>query len=333
MTKKSTSHKTLVGLFIVLGTIILLAALYFIGHRQHIFSKNMQLYAVFQNVNGLQLGNNVRYSGINVGTVSNIEMINNKAIIVEMMIEEKTATFIKKDAIASIGSDGLVGSMVINIVPGATNLQTVISKDTIISYSKIGADEMLSTFGKTNKNAALLTSDLLEITGKVLEGKGTLGALIIDSLLTRDIRSTLVNLKQTTDGANRLIGSLNYKFSKIDMEESTVGVLMTDTIVGNQVRNVFLQLESSSSNISEATKTLNTIVSEMSTTESTFNYLTKNETLPKTIDSTMLEIKEASQKLNKNMEALKHNFFFRGYFNKQARIEKRNKKNKEDNED
>jgi phospholipid/cholesterol/gamma-HCH transport system substrate-binding protein len=333
MTKKSTSHKTSVGLFVVLGTLILLAALYFIGKRQHIFSNNIQLYAVFQNVNGLQLGNNVRYSGINVGTVINIEMVNNRKIVVEMMIEENTATFIKKDAMASIGSDGLVGSMVINIIPGKKNLQTVISTDTITSYSKISADDMLSTLSITNENAALLTADLLQITGKILEGEGALGALINDSLMTQDIRATLVNLKQTTYGANRLVGSLNYKFSKIDMEESAVGILLNDTIVGNQIRNVFLQLESSSSNISEATKMLNSMVSEMNTAESAFNYLTKNETLPKTIDSTMLEIKEASQKLNENMEALKHNFFFRGYFKKQARIEKRNKKIKEDNED
>lgn len=306
--QKLTSHKTRLGLFVILGTCVLLAALYFIGNRQHLFSSNMQLYAVFQNVNGLQLGNNVRYSGINVGTVSSIEMINNKEIIVQMIVDEKTGAFIKKDAIASIGSDGLVGSMVINIIPGKENLQTVISTDTITSYNSIGTDDMLSTLNVTNENAALLTTDLLKITNKILKGEGALGALITDSLLTQDIRATLVNLKETTNGANKLIGSLNYKFSKIDMKESAVGVLLTDTIVGNQAKTVFLELENSSIKISEATKMLSDMISEINTAESTFNYLTKDETLPKTIDSTMLEIKEASQKLNENLEALKHNF-------------------------
>ncbi|WP_452228076.1 MULTISPECIES: MlaD family protein [unclassified Lacinutrix] len=329
--QKSISHKTRLGFFVILGTGILLAALYFIGNRQYLFSNNMQLYAVFKNVNGLQLGNNVRYSGINVGTVSGIEMINNKEIIVEMMVDDKTGVFIKKDAIASIGSDGLVGSMVVNITPGKENLQTVISTDTITSSSNIGTDEMLSTLNVTNENAALLTADLLKITNKILNGEGALGALISDSLLTQDIRTALINLKQTTNGANTLIGSLNNKVSKIDMEESAVGVLLTDTIVGNQAKNVFLQLENSSIKISEATKMLTDMISEINTTESTFNYLTKNEALPKTIDSTMLEIKEASEKLNENMEALKHNFFFRGYFRKQEKIEKRNNKVQEGN--
>jgi phospholipid/cholesterol/gamma-HCH transport system substrate-binding protein len=327
--QKSATHKTRVGIFVVLGTIVLISALYFIGNRQHIFSNNIDVYAVFQNVNGLQLGNNVRYSGINIGTVGAIEMIDETTIIVLMMVEEKTGAFIKKDAIATIGSDGLVGSMIINIIPGKENLHRIITGDTIPTYSKIGADDMLSTLNVTNENAALLTADLLKITNNILEGEGALGALITDSTLTRDIRVTLANLKKTTDGANKLMGTINYKLSKIDMEKSAVGVLLTDSIVGNQAKNMFIQLESSSIKISEATEILSHMVSEMSTAESTFNYLTTDEALPKTIDSTMTQLKEASQKLNENMEALKHNFFFRSYFKKLEREAKKNKVAKE----
>ncbi len=326
MNKKSDSHKTRVGLFIVLGTIILVAALYFIGKRQHIFSKNIEVYAVFHNVNGLQLGNNVRYSGINIGTVGNIEMVGEGAIVVKMLVDEKTGAFIKKDAIATIGSDGIVGSMVVNILPGDKNLPVITAGDTIPTNSKVGMDDMLTTLSVTNENAALLTADLLKITKQVLEGEGALGALLTDAEMTKDIKATLHNLKKTTDGADRLIGSLNYKFSKIDMEESAVGVLLNDTIVGNQVEQMITNLEQSSMTITEATQQLETMISEINTAESTFNYLTKDETLPKTIDATMQEINEASQKLNENMEALKHNFLFRGYFRKQERLKRKQAK-------
>jgi phospholipid/cholesterol/gamma-HCH transport system substrate-binding protein len=255
-------------------------------------------------------------------------MIEEATIVVQMMVEEKTAAFIKKDAIATIGSDGLVGSMVINILPGKENLQAIISGDTIQTYSKIGADDMLSTLNVTNENAALLTADLLEITNKILKGEGALGALITDSSLTKDIRATMTNLKHTTEGTNRLIGSLNHKFSKIDMEESALGILLTDTLIGNQIERLIFNLENSSENISKTTQQLETIISDINTAESTFNYITKDERLPKIIDSTMLEIKEASQKLNENMEALKHNFLFRSYFKKQEReAEKKDKTN------
>jgi phospholipid/cholesterol/gamma-HCH transport system substrate-binding protein len=324
--KKSASHKTRVGLFVVLGTLILVAALYFIGNRQHIFSKNIQVYAVFHNVNGLQLGNNVRYSGINVGTVGKIEMTKEANIVVQMMVEEKTAKFIKKDAIATIGSDGLVGSMVVNILPGKENLSVIVSGDTIATYSKIGADDMLSTLNVTNENAALLTSDLLKITNKILKGEGALGALITDSLLSEDIRLTLMNLRRTTDGTNGLIELLNRKFSKIDMKESAMGVLLTDTLIGNQVEQVVINLEQSSADILKATNLLNEMISEINTSESTFNYLTKEGELPKTIDSTMIEINQAAQKLNENMDAMKDNFLFRSYFRKQEREAKKQAK-------
>src|SRR5690554_1169462 len=72
--RTQTTQKIRVGIFVVVGTIILVLALYFIGSRQHIFSRNIALYAVFDNVSGLQIGNNVRYSGINLGTVTKIEM-------------------------------------------------------------------------------------------------------------------------------------------------------------------------------------------------------------------------------------------------------------------
>lgn len=320
---KSGGQKIKVGIFVVVATMILVAALYFIGNRQHIFSKNIQLYAVFQNVNGLQLGNNVRYSGINVGTVTKIEMVNEAKIVIQMMVEEKTGMFIKKDAVATIGSDGLVGSMVVSILPGNKNLAVIHSGDTISSYSKIGPDDILSTLNVTNENAALLTSDLLKITNKILAGEGALGALITDSVLTKDLQQTLHSLKLTAQGTDRAVANLNHLLGKIDLKESAAGRLFTDTVLGNQVQRVFSNLEQTSVDISKTTHTLNQMLSEINEKESTLNYLTKDERLPLQIDSTIISIKEAADKLNENMEALKHNFFFRGYFKKQEREAKK----------
>jgi len=106
------------GIFVVFGTLLLVTAAYLIGNRQNMFGKTIPISALFKDANGLQNGNNVRFSGINVGTVNKIEMINDTTIRVHMIIEEKMQNHIKKDAVATIGSDGLVGSMLINIVPG-----------------------------------------------------------------------------------------------------------------------------------------------------------------------------------------------------------------------
>ena len=326
---KSTSQKIKVGIFVVLGTILLIAALYSIGKRQHIFSKNIELYASFGNVNGLILGNNVRYSGINVGTVSKIEMIDEGTITIQMMVEEKTARFMKKDAIASIGSDGLVGSMVVNIIPGKdAGARPVAAGDTIQSYSKIGADDMLSTLNTTNENAALLTADLLKITNKILEGKGTLGALVTDTLLAQDLRQTVIALKETTNGTSAAIARINALIAKVDYDESAAAVLLTDTVAANQLKTLFSKLESSGRDINAITTNLDEYVREIKTGKGTVNYLTQDEVLVKNIDSTIINIKQAAEKLNENMEALKHNFLLRGYFRKLERQERREAKEK-----
>lgn len=323
---KSTSQKIKLGVFVILGTLILIAALFFIGSRQHLFTKNIPVFAQFENVNGLQIGNNVRYSGINVGTVSKIEMLAESKIVVQMMVEESTAKFIKKDAVATIGSDGLVGSMVINILPGKENLSSVTPGDTIETYSRIGADDMLSTLNQTNENAALLTSDLLKITNKILESRGTLGVLVSDTILAQDIKLTLNNLKETSEQTTLAMQKINRELASIDFKESIAGTLLSDTVARNRLENIIISLDSSSNEISGITKNVDAMIMEIKEGEGALNYLTQDKILVENVDTMMVNFKESSIKLNENMEALKHNFFFRGYFRKLERKKKREAK-------
>ncbi|MCP9200162.1 MlaD family protein [Gramella sp. GC03-9] len=322
--EKSTSQKIKLGVFVSLGSILLIAALYFIGNRQHLFTRNMAVFAEFENVNGLQIGNNVRYSGINVGTVSKIEMIGDSRIIVQMMVEENTARFIKRDAIASIGSDGLVGSMVVNILPGQEDLKAISAGDTIKTYSRIGADDMLSTLNVTNENAALLTSDLLKITEKILEARGTLGVLVSDTTLARDIQVTLANLKETSAQTSRAMRKINTELARINIQESVAGTLLSDTLSGDRIENVIRNLDSASSQIIDITARVNSMITEIKEGEGALNYLSQNRELVENIDTTMLNIKQSSVKLNENMEALRHNWLFRGYFRKLERQQRKN---------
>ena len=326
---KTVSQRIKLGVFVVVGTLVLIAALYFIGNRQHLFTSNMTVFSEFENVNGLQIGNNVRYSGVNVGTVSKIEMLEESRILVQMMVEEATGSFIKKDATATIGSDGLVGSMVINILPGKEDLVSIDSGDTIASYSRIGADDMLSTLNVTNENAALLTSDLLKITDKILEGKGTLGVLVSDSTLAKDIQLTLASLKETSRQTTIAMNKINRELKHINFRESLAGTLLADTLSRNRMENIIIELDSSSSNILQITKNVESIVNGIKNGEGALDYLTQNEELVKNIDTTLVNIKESSVKMNENMEALRHNFLFRGYFRKLERQEKREARQKD----
>ncbi len=321
--KKSASQKLKLGIFVVLGTMLLIAALYSIGNRQNLFGDNIKIMTQFTNVNGLELGNNVRYSGINVGTVSKIKMINDTQIIVEMLIKESIGKHIKKDAVATINSDGLVGNMIVNILPRESKKLPVASGDTIQSFSKIGTDDMLTTLNVTNENAALLTADLLKITTEIIDGKGTLGLLINDSIMAKDLKLTIYELRKASTGASQAITELNTIISSINQNESVAGVLLSDSLSGQKMKTIVSNLEQSSVEITEVSKNLNVVLKDIKEGKGALNYLANDPVLVKNIDSTMNSIKEGTYRFNQNMEALKHNFLFRGYFKKMEKEKKK----------
>ncbi|MDP3354039.1 MAG: MlaD family protein [Flavobacteriaceae bacterium] len=314
--EKSATQKLNLGIFVVIGTLILVSVLYFIGNRQNLFGKIFKVSAVFNNVNGLQLGNNVRYSGINVGTVKGITMINDSTICVDMVIEEKILPHLKKNAVAAVGSDGLVGSMIINIVPGKELSSQLKSGDTIKSYMRITSNDMMSTLNTTNENAALLTSDLLKITEAINRGEGTFGMLLKDSILASNIYYTIKNLKTISNKTTKTIDEINKIITAINYDQSIAAVVLSDSISAKKVKSIIDNLEMSSKDINKVVSNLNDVVVNIKQGKGTLNYMVKDTVLVKNIDETVKNIKEGSVRLNENLEALKHNFFFRGYFKK-----------------
>lgn len=316
--KQTTSQKIRLGLFVIIGLLIFIVAVYFIGDKQKIFGKTNHLKVVFNNVNGLQIGNNVRYSGVNSGTVRGINMINDSIIEVDMIIDNTLFSHIKKDAVAVIGSDGLVGSMIINIIPGKGAALPVEPGDEIKSLNRVRPDELLNTLGITNKNAALLTADLLKITSEINKGKGTVGLLIKDSLLAKDLKETMQYLKITGKVTTESVMKLNRLIGSLDNKNNVIGVLK-DTAVANNIKTIVNNLDKSSTEINKVVSNLNSTVTNIKEGKGAINYLSNDPKLVLRIDSTMTNIKEASSRLNENMEALKHNFLFRSYFKKQAK--------------
>lgn len=316
--EKTTSQKMRLGLFVISGLLIFIIAAYFIGNKQNMFGKTVHLNAVFNNVNGLQLGNNVRFSGINIGTVRGIEIVNDSAIRVVMYIDNKIFKHIKKDAVASITSDGLVGNMIINIIPGKAKGAPVEPGDVIQSSNRVRTDEMLSTLNITNENAALLTVDLLRITKEITQGKGTIGLLINDTLMAKDLKETMHYLKLSSKGTSESVQKLNQLITLLNRNDNLIGVLK-DTAVANKIKHIVQNLDKSSTEIDKVVTNLNATIVNIKEGKGAINYLSNDPKLVKKIDSTMTNINEASSRLNQNMEALKHNFLFRGYFRKQEK--------------
>ena len=205
--------------------------------------------------------------------------------------------------------------MIVNIFPGKGNAQSVVEGDVLQSYGKASTDEMLKTLDVTNKNAALLTYDLLKITNEINQGKGTIGLLLKDSLMSKDLKETIFNLKETTRGTAESVANLNKMILSLNQKDNVIGVL-NDKDVALKMKTIITNLEKSSVEIDKVVTNLNATVVNIKDGKGALNYLSNNPELVQKIDSTMNNINKASIKLNEDLEALKHNFLFKGYFKK-----------------
>ncbi|MBZ9631431.1 MlaD family protein [Salegentibacter sp. LM13S] len=327
--KSNSSQNIKLGILIVSGLIIFTLGVFFIGNKQNLFGDSILVSSVFKNVNGLQSGNNVRYSGVNVGTIKELKFLNDTAICVDMLINREAGNLIKYSSVATINSDGLVGSMVLNILPtNKTPSRTIEEGDTLASLSQVATADMLNTLSKTNENAALLTEDLLKITNSINAGKGVLGNLLKNETLAKNIQESAANLNQTTRSAKSGLAKLNSILNEVDYENSVAGLLLSDSTAQNSFSTIIEDLQSTSSQIKEISADLGQFSNNLNSEKGVLNYVVKDTSFVNNLDQSMENIEEATHRFNQNMEALKHNILFRGYFRKlerqKAREEKQN---------
>ena len=276
---KSDSGQNLkLGILIVAGLTIFTLGVYFIGNKQNLFGDSIMLSSVFKNVNGLQLGNNVRYSGVNVGTVKNIKFLNDTAICVDMLIDRESGNLIKHSSLATINSDGLVGSMVLNILPNSeVSSRTIKEGDTLESLSQVATADMLNTLNQTNENAALLTADLLKITNSINAGEGVLGDLLKNETLAQNIQESAANLNETTNSAREGLNKLNRILNAVDYENSVAGLLLSDSTAQKSFSNIIEDLKTTSSQIKEISADLGEFSNSLNSEKGALNYVVKDK--------------------------------------------------------
>jgi phospholipid/cholesterol/gamma-HCH transport system substrate-binding protein len=212
MDTQTQKFKIRLGLFIAGGLTLFVLAIFIIGKQKNLFSPVFKLTSTFSNVSGLQVGNNIRFSGINVGTVDNISIINDSTVKVNMLIKKDVKQFIKSDCEVAIGSEGLIGDRLLVITQGSSDAKLVKEGQQLASAEPVELDAIMASLQVTAENAEIISQQLAEIMFKLNSGEGTLGRLIQDTTIAENFSQTMVNIKRSSKGLDENMNAAKENF-------------------------------------------------------------------------------------------------------------------------
>jgi len=316
----------IVGIFIFLGIAIFIITVLTLGSQHKTFEKSITISAVFDDVNGLQKGNNVWFSGVKIGTIKKISLAGNSRVNVIMNIEEHSHQFIRKNAKAKISTDGLIGNKIVVIYGGSPQTPEVETGD-VLGIDKLPTtDEMMNTLAKNNDNFLEITNGFKVISKRLVDGQGTIGKLMTDETLVNNLDATANTLKRTSLNLEKVSSNVAAYTAKLSSQGSLANDLITDTVIFNKLRSTVQQLQ-------QVAETSKSIMDNLKTSTNTFNEGLNNKNAPvgmllhdeqaaTNIKITLKNLQAGTKKLDEDLEALQHNFLLRGFFRKKARNEK-----------
>ena len=324
MNESPNKRTVIVGLFIFLGLAFLVMGILMVGNLHETFKSKMQLVSLFDNVNGLQKGNNIWFSGVKIGTVGEISIVDKTCVLVRLKVEKEAENYIRKDAKVKISTDGLIGNKVIIIFGGSSDYKAVKEGDTLTVEKTLSTEDILKTLQKSNENLLAITTDFKSVSKKLTTSEGTIGKLLNDNSLYDNVNSVAVSLNRATVKANNLIESLRKFSAKLNDKGTLANELVSDTIVFSSIKKSALELH-------QMTKTANEVVTNLkvaSTNSKTpIGVLLHDEETGSDLKKTIKNLESSSLKLDEDLEAIQHNFLFRGYF-KKKNAQKNSQKNK-----
>jgi phospholipid/cholesterol/gamma-HCH transport system substrate-binding protein len=298
MNTHSQNFKVRLGLFVIGGLAIFVLAIFIIGKQKNLFNPVFKLTTTFYNVSGLQVGNNIRFSGINVGTVNGIKIINDSTVRVEMIVRKEIKQFIKSDSEVAIGSEGLIGDRLLIITQGSLRSSEVREDQELVSSEPVEMDDIIVSLKVTAENVEVVTAQLAQTMLTINRGEGTLGKLLQDSTIAQNIDQTIANFKKSSEGLDETI-----ELTKV---------------------NVFAFMESlkvTAGKTEIASQQLGEIMTQINSGEGTIGKLIQDTTMAYNLNETLINLSSSSKGLDETIEGLKHTFLLRRYFRKKAERE------------
>ena len=319
-------RQIIVGLFIIVGIAILIITIFTLGGQKKTFVKSIKINAIFDNVGGLIKGGNIWFSGVKIGTVKNIGFYGDSKVIVSMSIDKAVQPHIHKDAFAKIGSDGLIGNKIIIIYNSDTTKPSVDPNDFLQVESVLSTDDMLATLQKNNKNLIEITQNFKSISKKIDSGQGLIASLLNDPKMTKKLKSsiddlgtTVANFKSVSSNSKLVIANLQNFTGKINQPGNSINDIVEDTIIYANLRSTFSQLEKSFTELHQFATNLKTMSDKLNQKNNIAGVVLNDSSTANSIKVILKRLESSSQKLDEDLEAIQHNFLFRGYFRKKEK--------------
>ena len=316
MNESANRHAVVVGLFVTLGLIFFLGGILLVGNLHSTFKNKLKVVSIFEDIGGLQKGNNIWFSGVKIGTVSNLRFYGKSQVEVSMNIVTKAKQFIRKDAKVKVSSDGFLGNKILIIYGGTSESQEVQEGDTLEVVKALSTDDMMNTLQESNKNLLAITSNLKIISTKIVAGEGTIGKLINDNSVYTNINAATASLQSASVKAQQLISSLSGFSSNLNKKGTLANELTTDTTVFKSLRASAIQLQHIADTASVFIANLKR---EENNPNTAIGILLHDKESGTNLKETIKNLESSSEKLNVDLKAAQNSFLLRGYFKKNAK--------------
>jgi phospholipid/cholesterol/gamma-HCH transport system substrate-binding protein len=238
---------------------------------------------------------------------------------ITMNIEEDAKKYIRKNSKARIGAESLIGSKLVEIFGGTEKAPEVENGDKIQSAAALSTDDIMATLQENNKNLVDITNDFKYLSSKLAKGEGMAGAVLTDTTIADNFRDILNGLQVASANSVKVSRDLAKLSAKFNTEGGLANELLTDTIVFSNLKSSIAQLQQTANSAAEMSNNFKQASSQLTNSNNTLGALMNDQQLANNLKKTMENLETGTEKLDENMEAIQHNFLFRGYFRKKAK--------------
>ncbi len=315
MDNQDAKRNIKLGAFVIGGVALFLVILFYLGKENNVFNKTFTVSAIFKNVEGLKQGDNVWLSGVKIGTVKHVAIMEEGKVIVSLSLKEKQNEFIKKDATANIGSDGLVGNKIVIIRPG-TMAETIHDNDTINSFSPTDTQELFNLAKEVGTDIKVITTDLRLITGKINKGEGVIGELLNEGEMAKELRAAMGAIRRASENATRATNEINKMLTEVNQGDGLLTKLIRDTTYAAQFSRTMENVEQVGENAKKMAADLKEVTDKMNDKNNAMGVLLTDTAFAEKLKGTMTNAEKASAKLDENLKAMRSSWPFKKYFRK-----------------